>query len=146
MSRKPVVLCLAVGVLAGGPVAWWPTNAAEPQNTEEIMVSSERTPARSEPPVVTSEGKTDTGMPIVQTEVRHHIRFDDLDLATDAGAGALLTRVREVARQGCEDLDKMYAPARPDASCARSAVSKAMLQVNAAIAGAKARLSTTNPR
>ncbi len=146
MSRKPVALCVAVGVLAGGPVAWSPANAAEPQQTEEIVVSSERTPVRSEAPVVTSKGKTETGMPIVQTEIRHRIRFDDLDLATEAGAAALLSRVREVAQRGCQDLDKMYAPAGPDASCTRTAVSQAMPQVNAAIAEAKARRGTTTPR
>lgn len=146
MNSQAVALCVAVGALAGGPVAWSPANAAEPQQTEEIVVRSERAPVRSEAPVVTSEGKTATGMPIVQTEIRHRIRFDDLDLATDAGAAALLTRVREVARKGCEDLDKMYAPAGPDSSCTKTAVSQAMPQVNAAIAGAKAGLSTTTPR
>lgn len=143
MSRQVVSLCVAVGVLAGGPIAWSPANAAEPQQTEEIVVRSERTPVRSETPVVTSEGKSETGIPIVQTEIRHRIRFDDLDLGTEAGAAALLTRVREVARKGCEDLEKMYAPAGPDASCTRTAVSQAMPQVNAAIAEAKARPGTT---
>ncbi|MBL8200404.1 MAG: UrcA family protein [Chromatiales bacterium] len=138
MSSKSIALCVAAGVLAG-PVAWSPASGDEPQDADEIVVLFERPTVRSEAPVTTSEGKTATGMPVEQTEIRHRIRFDDLDLATEAGAAALAERVRAVARAGCADLEKIYAPAAPDANCTRRAVSEAMPQVDAAVARAKAR-------
>lgn len=143
MNRQSMAWCVAVGVLAGGPLAGPAAGADEPQKADEIVVLFERPPARSEAPVTTSAGKTATGMPVVQTEIRHRIRFDDLDLATEAGAAALMERVRAVASDGCAELDKLYAPAAPDMSCTRKAVNEAMPQVEAVIAAAKARPGAT---
>ncbi len=139
MSKQSIALWVAAGVLAGGSVAGTRATAAEPQDADEIVVSYDRRPVRSEAPVTTAQGKSATGMPIVEAEIRHHIRFDDLDLTTEGGADELAKRVRAVARQGCAELDRLYAPAGSDADCTRSAVSRAMLQVNAAIAEAKAK-------
>ncbi|MDH5255510.1 MAG: UrcA family protein [Gammaproteobacteria bacterium] len=138
MRSKSIASSAAIGVLAGGLLATPVANADEPQSGEEIVVLFERPMVRSGAPVTTMEGKTATGRPIVQTEIRHRIRFDDLDLATEAGSAALLERVRAVAEEGCAELEKIYAPAAPDPSCARKAVNEATPQVNAAIAEAKA--------
>lgn len=146
MSRQSLALCLSAGLLAGGPVTWATANAAEPEAGDEVVVLFERATVQSGAPVVTSQGKTETGMPVVQTEIRHRIRVDDLDLTTEAGAATLVERVRAVARQGCAELDRIYAPAGPDASCTRKAISEAMPQVDAAIADAKARVSANTSR
>jgi UrcA family protein len=143
MNRQSIVFCVAAGLLAGGPFAGSPAGADEPQDADEIVVLFERAAVRSGAPVTTSAGKTATGMPVVETEIRHRIRFDDLDLATEAGAAALVERVRAVAREGCAELDKLYAPAASDASCTRKAVSEAMPQIDAVIAAAKAKPGAT---
>ena len=143
MNRQSMARWVAVGVLAGGPLAGPAAGADEPQNADEIVVLFERAAVSSGAPVTTKEGKTATGMPVVQTEIRHRIRVDDLDLATEAGAAALAERVRAVAREGCAELDKLYAPAARDASCTRKAVSEAMPQVDAVIAAAKAKPGAT---
>jgi len=138
MNKLSIALCIAVGALAGGTAVVSPVMADEPQTTDEItVISSERRPVRSDAPVITSAGKSVTGTPIIQAEIRNQIRFDDLDLATDAGAAELVNRVREAARQGCAELDKIYLPAGPDSICAGSAVRAAMPQIDAAIAEAR---------
>ncbi|MBM4197758.1 MAG: UrcA family protein [Gammaproteobacteria bacterium] len=139
MNRKSMATCFASSVLTAGALMALPAYAAEPQGTAEIVVRSERPAVRSDEPVVMQVGQTETRVPIMLVEIRHHVSFDDLDLATATGADALVERVRTIAKQGCTQLDRMYPRSSPDGGCMKEAVRNAMPQIEAAIAEAKTR-------
>jgi UrcA family protein len=98
---------------------------------------------RSAEPSTTVIGRSDTGFPIVLVEIEHKVRFDDLDLATTAGADALIRRVSDTARKGCLEVDRVLSPqSSPSRACMNDAVSEAMPQIDSAIQEAKARASS----
>ncbi|MEJ0026916.1 MAG: UrcA family protein [Rhizomicrobium sp.] len=74
------------------------------------------------------------GAPIELRSISRAVRFDDLDLTTHAGRRELRMRVRETARNLCDD-PNLYFTLRTAGSppCYRTAVANAMMQVKAAI-------------
>ncbi len=84
-------------------------------------------------------GRTSSGVPVVSYELTYKVGFDDLDLASAAGADALSQRVRDAAAAACADLDKMYPLVEPDRDCANKAAKEAMAEAEAVIAAARAR-------
>lgn len=90
-------------------------------------------------PVEARVGRTSSGVPVISYELTHKVSFDDLDLASAAGADALRQRVREAAAAACADLDKMYPLVESDRDCANKAAKEAMAEAEAAIAAARTR-------
>ena len=99
-------------------------------DVEQITVRAERATS-------TQVGRTSSGVPILQYELSYKVASEDLDLATDSGAGALKQRVQEAAKSACADLDRLYPGVQADADCARKAIDEAMPAVEAAIAAAR---------
>lgn len=106
--------------------------AAEPSSVPEITISAER-------PSGTVVGRTSSGGQIVSYEVSYRLGYQDLDLATSAGADELRKRVQVAADSACKDLDKLHPLSKPDASCARKTVESSMPQADRAIASAQAK-------
>lgn len=83
-------------------------------------------------------GRSAIGAPIEQVTVTHRVSYADLDLATQAGAAALETRVKETALAACKQLDQLYPlEAKNERECASTTVAQASHQVESAIAAAR---------
>jgi len=106
--------------------------AAEPTAVPEITVSAER-------PTGTVLGRTSSGGQIVLYEVSYRLSYEDLDLATSAGADELRTRVQAAANSACKDLDKLHPMSKPDGSCVRKTAENSMPKANHAISLAQAK-------
>ena len=108
--------------------------ATEPTAIPEITISAER-------PTDTVVGRTSSGGQIVMYEVSYRLSYQDLDLATSAGADELRKRVQTAADSACKDLDKLHPLSKPDASCARKTVESSMPQADRAISLAQAKVA-----
>src|SRR5262245_63880814 len=75
--------------------------AVEPTAVPEITISAERH-------VGTVVGRTSSGGQIVLYEVSYRLSYQDLDLATSAGADELRKRVQTAADSACKDLEKIH--------------------------------------
>jgi UrcA family protein len=82
-------------------------------------------------------GWTFTGMPMKKMTSQYHVRYDDLDLASNEGADILRTRITHAARHACADLGKGFRMLGPDRSCITAARKSARSQVDHAIARAR---------
>ena len=102
--------------------------AAEPTADTEITVTAERPT-----PTATVVGRTSSGGQIVLYEVSYRLTYEDLDLATSAGADELRNRVQTAANSACQDLDKLHPLSKPDGSCVRKTAEGSMPQANRAI-------------
>jgi UrcA family protein len=125
MFRFALPLTLALAAVSGAAMA------QEKAQGSQITI-------RGEPVQVTTVGRSYTGIPIVQYSFERPVSFANLDLTTSSGASELKKRVRETAREACEDLsaaDPLDAP-EDDGTCVRDATAGAMKQVKAAIAAA----------
>ena len=118
-SRIPLLLsaCAAASALV---------IAAEPPVDTEITVSAER-------PTSTVVGRTSSGGQIVLYEISYRLNYEDLDLATSAGADELRKRVQVAATSACKDLDKLHPLSKPDGSCVRKTAENSMPQADRAI-------------
>ena len=108
--------------------------ATEPTAVPEITISAER-------PVATVVGRTSSGGQIVMYEVSYRLSYEDLDLATSAGADELRKRVQAAASSACKDLEKVHPLGKPDPSCARKTVENSMPQADRAISSAQAKVA-----
>jgi UrcA family protein len=79
-------------------------------------------------------GRVPTGGYDELVSVDHHISFSDLDLTKAQDMATLQDRVRAAAKNGCEQLKKLYPLATHDPDCVRKAVAHTMPQVRAAAA------------
>ncbi len=90
-----------------------------PERVEVIMPHTER---------------SEIGAPIEYRSISRDVRFDDLDLSTRAGAHELRERVRQTARDMCNQPDMRFAvPTASSPPCYSTAVRDAMEQVDSAI-------------
>jgi UrcA family protein len=97
---------------------------------------------RGDVPTMTVIGHSDKGAPIVLWEVRHVVRFKDLNLATPAGVDALKARVNAAAETGCRQLNRMSPAYHTTRACMRDAVSDVQPLIKAAISEARTSSST----
>jgi len=82
--------------------------------------------------------RSDIGAPIRDVAISRDVRYDDLDLASPAGARTLRHRIEYTARTLCQRLDVAYPVATADSPpCYRSAVAGAMAQADQVIADAR---------
>jgi UrcA family protein len=105
--------------------------AAWAQQPPEIIVEA--------PHVHPTTERTSTGGTIDVISVTHRVNYADLDISTAAGAKALEQRVTSAAKAACQEIKKLYPladPAPGNPPCEKTAVSKAMAQVDAAVAAA----------
>lgn len=115
-------LACAGFTLAGG--------LAVAQEPEEIIVTAPRA-------VHEQIGRSpSTGAPIERITLTRHVSYADLDLAKTADADELKTRVGDMAKKACKQLDSLYPLLPSDPACVRSATDGAMEQVTQAIAAA----------
>ncbi len=76
-------------------------------------------------------GRTSSGAPVEMISLTRRVDYKDLDLKQHASVVELETRVREVAKEACDQLARVYPlsdPQTPD--CVKTAVDKAMAQVH----------------
>jgi UrcA family protein len=127
-------LTLALAAVSGAVIA-----QETPQSSQIII--------QGKPVQVTTVGRSDTGIPIVQYSFERAVSYTNLDLSTSSGATELKKRVRETAREACEEVqaaDPLDASDDDDRTCVREATAGAMKQVTAAIAAANSGgISTT---
>jgi UrcA family protein len=113
-----------------GAMFAWPLALSAEQLMEEVHTHAER-------PSETIVGWSMTGQPLTKVKLQYHVRYDDLDLASDDGAKALRKRVTIASRQACIDLGMRYGMLGRDHSCSAAARRSAKVQVDNAIALAR---------
>jgi UrcA family protein len=123
-------LGLAVLGIAGGLLAVHGAVAGDVTETAVVTTSSGV-------PTVTVVGRSDRGRPIVLTEIRHVVRFSDLNLATRAGADVLRGRVNDAALKGCRTLYRMSLDSGSRYDCVHDAVTEAQPVMEAVISEAR---------
>lgn len=106
--------------------------AAAAQEVPEIKVLGTRTTVRVKP-------AADNPTPLYKTlELSYAVDAADLDLKTDSGAAALEKRVNDAALALCQEIGRQYPNSSPDdATCAKQAFKKAMVDVRALTAKAR---------
>ncbi|PTD15898.1 UrcA family protein [Sphingomonas fennica] len=77
-----------------------------------------------------------TGAAIATTTVRMSVLYGDLDLTTQRDSDRLMLRIRNVARDACKQLDRLY-PLNPDESCVDKTVETSAPLGQAVIAAAR---------
>jgi UrcA family protein len=85
-------------------------------------------------------GMSDSGIPVERFQLDRTVSYANLDLSTVSGVTELKKRVRETAREACEDLDTadpIDLLQSDNATCMKEATAAAMRQVKAAIATAR---------
>ena len=132
MTRLTINVHQGVLVALGAMFAASAAIAAEPPVTGEVTVQAER-------PTAKVVGRSQIGAPVVFVEVRHRVRYSDLELSIPSNAKVLEARVRDAARGACADLNSLY-PLTTGGSddCTQKAEARAMPQVLSAIAAAQA--------
>ena len=116
--------CFITTVLFGAMFASFVVFAAE-QQMEEVHAHVEGSADK----IV---GRSFTGH-MIESKLQYHVRYDDLELASDDGAETLRKRVKDAARKACADLDKWNSNLGRDLSCIAAANKSANLQVDYAI-------------
>lgn len=124
---RSIVMMLGAAIL-GLPAGAALAQAARPDT--EITVEA----PRSVP--VPVERSPYTGAAVAVTTVRMSVLYGDLDLSSDRDAERLMTRVRNVARDACKQLDRLL-PFAPDERCIDKAAANAQPVAQAAIAAAR---------
>jgi UrcA family protein len=84
-------------------------------------------------------GKSPIGAPIKEMTIRSRVSYADLDLTTTAGLDTLTKRIKDTANSTCKEI-KVDVPVDGWTvdRCIKEAVDDAMVQVNKAVADAKA--------
>ena len=103
-------------------------------STTNVVASDESVAER---PSETIVGGSMTGQPLTKVKLQYHVRYDDLDLASDDGANALRKRVTIASRKACFDLAVKNGILGPNHSCNVAARRSAKVQVDNAIALAR---------
>lgn len=133
MTKLMINVHQGVLIALGAMLAATAASAADAPVTAEVTVQAER-------PTEKVVGRSQIGAPVAFVEVRHRVRYSDLDLSIPSNAKVLKTRVRDAARGACADLDTLYPISAPGSDeCARKAEEGAMAQVLSAISAAEAR-------
>jgi UrcA family protein len=109
------------------------------QAADEKDKMAGRVTVEAERPTTQVVGRSTTGAPLVEVQLRHVVSYADLELSIPSNAKVLRQRVETAAREVCTDLDRLYPNPVGADSCARKAADNAKPQVEAAIADAQAR-------
>jgi UrcA family protein len=126
MTMTRILARGAIGLLAVTSVS----TMVIAQDMGEVTVQASRI-------VTKTEGKTASGIPIVDVSLTYGVSTKGLDLASHAGALELQQRVTDAAKAACKELAHQYPDSTPgDTDCAKAATAKAMVQVNALLAAA----------
>ncbi len=82
------------------------------------------------------EATTVKGVPALS--IVYKVGYADLNIGTNSGAVELKKRIKDSARQACEQLKKLYPTSiETDPPCVQVAIKNAMVQANRAIAAAE---------
>lgn len=79
-----------------------------------------------------------TGAAVAVTTLKMPVLYGDLDLTAERDGERLMTRIANVSRDLCKQLDRLH-PFNPDPDCARKAAANAAPRAQAAIAAARVR-------
>jgi UrcA family protein len=120
---------VTLGVAAGLLVARGAL-AGDQTGTVEVTTSADV-------PTMTVVGRSEKGAPIVQWEVRHVVRFKDLNLATREGVDALQQRIQAAVQSGCRLVNRMGNVSEPNRDCMYDALREVQPVVDAAISQAQ---------
>lgn len=117
-------------IISGLALATSHNALAQSSTSQEITVTAPRVTVQK-----AETGPAGIGRIMVYS-VDRKVSFADLDLTTDAGIDAFKTRIRDAAKEGCEQIAKEY-PLVKDASCERVAIAHATVQADQIIGAAK---------
>lgn len=124
---------MAIGLVASALAAGVPPAAAQSQDATDVITVEA---PRSVP--VPVEPNAYSGSAVAVTTVRMSVLYGDLDLSAQKDVERLMLRVRNVARDACKALDRLY-PLDPDETCTDKAVANAAPLAFAVIEAARGR-------
>jgi UrcA family protein len=135
-STKQLMIAAAGGLVGGLLIGNVPVVA---QPLEEITVVA---PYHVEHKVVGRSSST--GAPIETISLSRPVSYSDLDLSKPIDVTVLENRVKQVAKESCKELEKiypdlMYTPSPSNQNCLKSATEEAMDQVRKATYAAQRR-------
>jgi UrcA family protein len=119
-------------LLIGAAIALLANTVVFAQDMGEVTVQASRA-------VVTTVGKSASGVPIQDISLSYGVSTKGLDLSSYAGATELKKRVSDAATAACKEITRQYPTASTsttDIECVKAATDKAMVQANALIAAA----------
>jgi UrcA family protein len=128
MFKAGLPLTLALAIVSGTVFA------QEKDQTSEITIQGKHVQ------VTKTVERSYSGEPIDRYTFTTPVNVDNLDLSTPAGVAELNKRVREAAKEGCDELQQAAAPMdllADDKTCVQEATAAAMARTRAAIAAAK---------
>jgi UrcA family protein len=122
------------GVLGIGLAAAGVSAIAQGSDAQQVKIEASK--------VVTIKNQRSGAGPQEETvKLTHTVHFADLDLATNAGADELKSRIQNTASQVCQQLGAIYPAGAHEAkdreACIKDAVDSAMGQAKLAIASAQ---------
>ena len=90
--------------------------------------------------LMTSAGRTSSGVPLADISLNSGVSVEGLDLNSTSGAAELEKRVNDAAQAACRQISLRYPNAgTSDADCVKAAVDKAMVKVRELVAEAHKR-------
>jgi UrcA family protein len=113
-NRRLTLAGAAFAILAGASMA---------QPTEVVVVEAARALKAAAPSSVAT---------VREVSLQGWVRYNDIDLATTAGASELHKRIEQTATSLCKELDDKY-PLIVDDSCVKNAVKAAMVDADKVI-------------
>ncbi len=111
-----------------------PLAMAQTTQQSEVTVQGVGTVTRTE------VGRSSSGIPVEQVQLTRRVSYRDLNLATPTGQDELRQRIRRVAYDECDQLQRLYPDAFADTSrqeCVNGAIRGATAQVSTAVATAE---------
>jgi UrcA family protein len=100
------------------------------QDMGEVTVQASRV-------IVTTVGKTASGVPIQDVSLSYGVSTKGLDLSSYAGAMEMKKRITDAAQAACSEIKRQYPDtSTSDSECVKLASDKAMVKANALIAAA----------
>jgi UrcA family protein len=122
MKARMAAMAVGLAITCGASFA---------QEAKEVVVEAPRAQ-------VTHESVN--GIPSDVITIRHRVSYKDIDISTNSGAEVLKQRIGNAAKDACKQIDTLYHNtyvALDLAACEKGATEDAMIQANAAIAGAR---------
>jgi UrcA family protein len=113
---------------------------------QEKDQSSEITIQGKQVQVTKTVGRPYSGEPIHRYTFTSSVSYANLDLATRGGVAEFNKRVREYAKEGCDELQQVAAPRdllADDRTCVQETIAEAMARARPAIAAAKSANAST---
>lgn len=115
-----------------GAILAFASGAVVAQNLPEVIVEAPHAAVPTKQPIGPH------GMVVPAVSITYRVSYADLNIATHSGAMELEKRIKDAAKDACEQLTKLYPEsAEGEPPCVEGAIKKAMVRAHEAITAAE---------